>query len=162
MAHHIAKQVHDKFKIFSGALAADGSIGKLADEVAAFANKSKIAAKSIGVVYLEPGKRLMLTLGYRDDEEPYPVKLHTIHLGKVDQKGGDFHALEASMAKATSKHRNIICHELYVAGGDDFTMVLTTHEASKSREQMTSLIASVQKFKCQKRDQPLPPKGRSH
>jgi hypothetical protein len=130
MAHHIAQQVHDKFKIFSGELAADGTIGELANEVAAFANKSKVAAKSIGVAYLEPGKRLLITLGYRDDEKPYPVKLHTIHLGKVDMKAGDFHALEASMSKATSKHRNIICHELYVAGGDDFTMVLMTHEAS--------------------------------
>jgi hypothetical protein len=98
--------------------------------VAAFSNKSKIAAKSIGVAYLEPGKRRLITLGYRDDEEPNPVKLHTIHLGEVDMTAGDFHALEASMSKATSKHRNIICHELYVAGGDDFTMVLMTHEAS--------------------------------
>ena len=56
MAHHIAKQVHDKFKIFSGELAADGTIGKLADEVAAFANTSKIAAKSIGVAHIEPGQ----------------------------------------------------------------------------------------------------------
>ena len=54
MSHHIAKQVHDKFKIFSGELASDGTIGKLADEVAAFAKKSKIAPKSIGVAYLEP------------------------------------------------------------------------------------------------------------
>jgi hypothetical protein len=130
MPHHIAKQVHDKFKIFSGELAADGSLGKLADEVAAFANKSKIAAKSIGVAYLEPSKRLMITLGYRDDEDSYPVKLHCIPLGKVDVKAGDFHALEASMAKATGKQRNIICHELYVTGGHDFTMVLMTHQAS--------------------------------
>jgi len=36
VAHHIAKQLHDKFKIFIGELAADGSIGKLADEVGAF------------------------------------------------------------------------------------------------------------------------------
>jgi hypothetical protein len=130
MAHHIAKQVHDKFKIFSGELAADGTIGRLADEVSAFANKSKIAPKSIGVVYLEPGKRLLFTLGYREDEEPYPVKLHSVHLGKIDTKAGDLHALEASMAKATGKYSNIICHELYVAGGHDFTMVLMTHEAS--------------------------------
>jgi hypothetical protein len=129
MAHHIAKQVHDKFKIFSGELATDGTIGKLADEVAAFANKSKIAAKSIGVAHIEPG-RPVITLGYRDDEEPYPVKLHCLPLGKVDLKAGDFHAFETSMAKATGKHRNIICHELYVTGGHDFTMVLMTHEAS--------------------------------
>ncbi len=129
MAHHIAKQVHDKFKFFSGELAADGTIGKLAEEVAAFAGKSKIAAKSIGVAYLESEKRLVITLGYRDDEDSYPVKLHCIRLGKVDVKAGDFRALEASMAKATSKHRNIICHELYVTGGHDFSIVLMTHEA---------------------------------
>jgi hypothetical protein len=69
----------------------------------------KIAAKGIGVAYLEPGKRLLITLGYRHDEKPCPVKLHTIHLGKVGMKAGDFHALEACMSKATSKHRNIIC-----------------------------------------------------
>ncbi|MGA3105507.1 MAG: hypothetical protein ABSD53_13575 [Terriglobales bacterium] len=130
MAHHIAKQVHDKFKIFSGELASDGTIGKLADEVAAFVNKSKIAAKSIGVAHLEPGRRLVITLGYRDDEEAYPVKLHCLPLGKIDLKAGDFRALEASMAKATGKYSNIICHELYVASGDTFTMVLMTHEAS--------------------------------
>lgn len=82
------------------------------------------------MAYLEPGKRLMITLGYRDDEESYPVKLHSIPLGKVDAKSGDFHSLEARMAKATSQHRNIICHELYVTNGRDFTMVLMTHEVS--------------------------------
>ena len=130
MAHHIAKQVHDKFKIFTGELAADGTIGKLADEVAAFAKKSKIAAKSIGVAYLEGDKRLILTLGYRDDEESYPIKLQCMRLGKIDAKGHDFHALEAAMAKASGKHSNIICHELYVTGTHDFTMVLMTHEAN--------------------------------
>jgi hypothetical protein len=34
------------------------------------------------------------------------------------------------MAKTTSQHRNIICHELYVTNGYDFTMVLMTHGAS--------------------------------
>jgi hypothetical protein len=129
MAHHIARQVHDKFKIFSGELASDGTIGKLADEVAAFANKSKIAPKSIGVAYLEPSKRLVITLGYSEDKEPYGVKLHCVRLGKMDVKGNDFSALEEKMAKAGAKHSNIICHELYVTGGNDFTVVVMTHEA---------------------------------
>ena len=76
MAHHITKQVHDKFKIFSGELAADGTIGKLADQVAAFARKSKIAPKSIGVAYLEHGNRLVITLGYLQDDAPYPLRPH--------------------------------------------------------------------------------------
>lgn len=129
MSHHIAKQVHDKFKIFSGGLAADGTIGKLADDVAAFANKSKISAKSIGVAYLEPSKQLVITLGYREDEEPYPVKLHSVRLGKLDVKGNNFSMLEKKMGEASAKHRNIICHELYVTGGNDFTVVVMTHEA---------------------------------
>jgi hypothetical protein len=129
MSHHITRQVHDKFKIFSGELASDGTIGKLADEVAAFSTKQKIAPKSIGVAYLEPSKRVVLTLGYRDDEEPYAVKLHSVRLGKLDIKGNDFSVLEEKMAHAGSKHRDIICHELYVAGGNDFTVVVMTHQA---------------------------------
>jgi len=129
MSHHITRQVHDKFKVFSGELAADGSIGKLADEVAAFAQKAKIAPKSIGVAYLERSKHLLITLGYRDDEEAYPVKLHCVRLGKVGVKHGDFAALEAKIGEAGGRHRNIICHELYVTGDNDFTVVVMTHEA---------------------------------
>jgi hypothetical protein len=129
MPHHIAKQVHEKFKIFSGELAPDGTIGKLADEVAAFASKSKIAAKSIGVAYLEPSKRVVITLGYRADEDPYPIKLHSIRLGKVDIAGNNFSALEEKIGTASAKYKNIICHELLVTGGNDFTAVVMTHEA---------------------------------
>jgi hypothetical protein len=129
MAHHITKQVHDKFKIFSGELAADGTIGKLADEVAAFAKTSKIAPKSIGVAYLEHGNRLVITLGYLEDDAPYPVKLHCVRLGKVDVKAANFAALEQKIAAASAKHRDIICHELYVTGENDFTLVVMTHQA---------------------------------
>jgi hypothetical protein len=129
MAHHIHRQVHDKFKIFSGDLAADGTIGKLADEVSVWVNKSKVAPKSIGVAYLEHGKRLVLTLGYIEDGEPYGVKLHSLRLGKFDVKDNDFRALEEKMAHAGAKHSNIICHELYVTGDNDFTVVVMTHEA---------------------------------
>lgn len=127
MPHHITRQVHDKFKLFTGELAADGTIGKLAEEIAAFANTPKIAPKSIGVAYLEPSRRVIITLGYRDDEDSYPVKLHCIRLGKTEIKGSDFSALEEKIGKATAKHGNIICHELYVTGGNDFTLVVMTH-----------------------------------
>jgi hypothetical protein len=66
--HHITKQVHEKFKIFTGELAADNTIGKMAGEVADFAKRSEVAAKSIGLARLESSNRLMLTLGYRSDE----------------------------------------------------------------------------------------------
>ena len=125
----IAEQVHGKFKVFAGELEADKTIGKLADEVARFARDQGIAAKSIGVEYLESARRLVVTLGYRADEEAYPIALHTESLGKVDAAGGDFTALEAAMAEASSKHSNIICHELYVTDDHEFLMIFMTHEA---------------------------------
>ena len=99
MTHHIAKQVHTRFKVFSGELNADGTIGKLADEIAAFAGKTKIAPKSIGVAHLEDARRVVITLGYRDDEEPYPIKLHCVSIGKMDLKGNDLSALEKPFPK---------------------------------------------------------------
>jgi hypothetical protein len=124
----IKHQVHDKFKVFTGELAPDHTIGKLADEVAAFAKHSHAAAKSIGVEYIESAGRLLITLGYRDDEEPYPIKLHSVPLGKIDAMAGDFSKLEAAMANASGKVRNIICHELYLTDKGDFVMVFMTHE----------------------------------
>jgi hypothetical protein len=124
----IKAQVHDRFKLFTGKLAKDKTIGKLADEVAAFAKHTQAAAKSIGVEYIESAGLLLLTLGYRDDEEPYPIKLHCVPLGKIDAVAGDFSKLEAAMAKASGKIRNIICHELYLTGDGDFVLVFMTHE----------------------------------
>jgi hypothetical protein len=125
----IATQVHNKFKVFAGELAADNSIGGLADEVAAFAVDAKIAAKSIGVEFLESAKRLLITLGYRDDEEAYPIKLDCLTLGKIDVLSEDFSTLEKAMADASSNFNNIICHELYVTGEGDFLMIFMTHQA---------------------------------
>ncbi len=125
----IASQVHNKFKIFAGELTADKNLGALADEIAAFASENKIAAKSIGVEYLESAKRLIITLGYRDDEEAYPITLHSVSLGSIDATGNDFSALEAAMAAASQQLHNIICHELYVTDDHEFLMVFMTHEA---------------------------------
>jgi hypothetical protein len=125
----IASQVHNKFKIFAGELDANKLLGALADEVAAFAREQKIAAKSIGVEYLESAKRLIITLGYRDDEESYPIKLYAVSLGKLNVTSDDFSALEQAMAAASARLNNIICHELYVTDDNDCLMVFMTHEA---------------------------------
>jgi hypothetical protein len=45
MARHIARQVHEKFKVFSGELAGDGTIGKLPDEVSAFPTGRRLPRK---------------------------------------------------------------------------------------------------------------------
>jgi len=124
----ITEQVHGKFKVFAGPLDADDTIGPLAEEVSRFVSESKAAAKSIGVESLESAGRLAVTLGYRDDEEGYPVRLTSVSLGKIEALGDDFGELERRMAEASARLPNIICHELYVTGDHDFMMIFMTHE----------------------------------
>ena len=126
----IEKQEHQHFKIFSGALGEKNSLGPLADEVANFVASEKVAAKSIGVEYLEAAKRLIITLGYREGEEFYPVKLTSVALGKVENLAtrNDFSELELAISEASQKLERIICHELYITEDNEFLMVFMTHE----------------------------------
>ncbi len=125
----IAEQVHNHFKVFTGNLDANNSIGTLADEVAQFAQEGGIAAKSIGVEYLEAADRLIITLGYRNDEPSYPIKLSCVSLGQIDAVGNDFTELEKKMQEASTQQNNIICHELYVTAEHEFLMIFMTHQA---------------------------------
>ena len=125
----IAEQVHGKFKVFAGPLGEDNTIGPLAGAISRFVDEAKVAAKSIGVEYLESANRLIITLGYRDDEPGYPVKVTSVSLGKIDTLGDDFALLEQEMMKASAKQSNIICHELYITEEHDFMMIFMTHEA---------------------------------
>ncbi len=124
----IAEQVHGKFKVFAGPLHEDNTIGPLAEEISRFVSESNAAAKSIGVEYLESADRLVITLGYRDDEAGYPVQLSSVSLGKIEALGDDFTDLERRMAEAAAGFSNIICHELYVTEEHDFMMIFMTHE----------------------------------
>ena len=126
----IEKQEHQHFKIFSGTLGEKNSLGPLAEEVANFVASEKVAAKSIGVEYLEAAKRLIITLGYRDGEEFYPVKLTSVVLGKVENLAtrNDFSELELAISEASQKLERIICHELYITEDNEFLMVFMTHE----------------------------------
>ena len=130
MTASVEGQVHSKFKLFSGALGTGGSLGKLATDVEAFARSAKAAPKSIGVEYLEHSKEVVVSLGYRDDEAAYPIKLHTVSLGKVDKLGpGELSGLEKKMGEAAAKVSKIICHELLVTGDREFIMVFMSHAA---------------------------------
>ena len=124
------EQVHNKFKIFTGALASDNSLGALADQVADFVRDNKVSAKSIGVEYLESAQKLILSLGYREDGEHYPVKLTTVNAGKIGELGdGDVSRLEAAMTKASKGVADIICHELYITDEGEFIIVLMSRTA---------------------------------
>lgn len=128
---NIGEQVHGKFKVFTGKLAADGTLGGLSGEVEAWVRSAKVAPKSIGVEYLESAGKLVLSIGYRDDESPYAVKLQTVHVGKVGGlDAGSLTKLEQDMTKASAKLKSIICHELYVTASSDLHMVFMTHDAA--------------------------------
>ncbi len=114
----IQDQVHDHFKMFSG-----GSIRELTDQVARFAEAGGVAAKSIGVEYLEGARRFVLTLGYRTDEPGYPLAFELHDLGRADDLG-DLSAIEARMGAVAAKTPGIICHELYINAEHEFFLVV--------------------------------------
>ena len=131
MTENISQQVHNKFKLFIGVLEEGKSIAKLVAEVEQFAAKAKAAPKSIGIEYLEHSKKIVLTLGYRDDEPAYPVKLQAVSLGQASKLDpAELAKLESRMAKEASKLKNIVCHELFITEGDEFLMVFMTHQAT--------------------------------
>jgi hypothetical protein len=124
----IQGQVHSKFKLFSGPLGKGGSLGSLPAEVADFAKKAKAAPKSIGVEYLEHDGSVVVSLGYRDDEPAYGIKLESVSLGRVESFNAEERArLEKKMGEAAAKIAGIICHELLVTGENEFVMVFMTH-----------------------------------
>ena len=125
----IRGQIHHKFKAFSGKLSADHSLGDLAGTVATWVREARVAPKSIGVEYVESAARLVLTVGYRDDEPAYEVELRTVPVGKIEGlAGADLTELEQAMAKAGSDIERIICHELYVTSDNEFFMVFMAHK----------------------------------
>jgi hypothetical protein len=128
MSTSVKDQVHSKFKVFAGSLGPDGSLGSLGSAIEKFAASAKAAPKSIGVEYLEHSKEVVVSLGYRDDEPAYPVKLSSVSLGKVETLSADDCAkIEQKMGDAAAKMRGIICHELLVTGDREFVMVFMTH-----------------------------------
>ena len=115
----MSTQVHKKFKLFVGATQEDQGLGSLGDQVEEFA-KDK-AAKSIGVEFLEAAKKLVITLGYRDDEPAYPVTIRAENLGKLSID--NLSDVENKISQASQSAGDVICHEIYVTDNDDFMMV---------------------------------------
>jgi hypothetical protein len=126
----IADQVHAKFKVFTGKLAPDGTLGALASQVESWVAAERVAPKSIGVEFLESAGILILSIGYRDDEPPYQVQLTTVKIGTVDGVDpGALETIEKAMANASSTLKSVICHELYVTADNTLLMVFMAHQA---------------------------------
>lgn len=115
-------QVHSKFKVFVGDPVSDNSIGDLGRQIEQFVDDAKIAPKSIGIEYLESSHKLIMTLGYSDEQSCTPVTISCKNLGQVDISQGTT-ALEEKMSEIASKHQNLICHEIYITDKNEFFMV---------------------------------------
>lgn len=115
----VEAQVHHQFKVFTGAGA---DVAELGAQVERFVQERQVAAKSIGVEFLEGAEKLVLTLGYRDDEPAYAVRITSRSLGVVDELE-DLSGLEARMGEAAGTLAGVLCHELYVTGSGEFVMV---------------------------------------
>jgi hypothetical protein len=117
----VEAQVHQRFKVFIGDAGAGGVEG-LAPQLEQFVRERGVAAKSIGVEFLEAARKLVLTLGYREDEEAYPVKLTSRSVGRVDSLD-DLGGLETRMTEAAATLNGVLCHELFVTDEGEFVMV---------------------------------------
>jgi len=122
----IKNQVHSKFKVFipESGLTAVESVRRLSAMVATFTKENAIAAKSVGVEYLESKDQIVLSIGYRDDEPGYSAKLTSVSLGKLELRP---EVIEGAMERAAAAVENVICHEFFVDEEGEFVMVLLSH-----------------------------------
>ena len=124
----IAAQVHDKFKLFTGSLDASGNLGAITGEVAAWVKSAKVAPKSIGIEFVERDKKVILSVGYRDNEPAYGVTLASTKVGPVGKlDAAELTKLEKAMTEIAGKQKSVICHELYVNDANDLYIVTMAH-----------------------------------
>lgn len=111
---------HKKFKIFEGSIE-NGKLAKpLLSELKKFSKQDKVDPKSIGVVYVADKNEVLISLGYADKKSKVHVDFKVKNLGNLSE---GISALEAKAEKAAEKIENIICHELFTDGSDDFHMI---------------------------------------
>ena len=124
----IDAQVHDSFKLFAGKLDAAGHISDIAAQVAAWSAGKKFSPKSVGIEFIESTKQVILSIGFRDDEEGYGVKLASAKIGKLGGLEADeLVRLERALGSAAANQQNVICHELYVTDANELYIVTMSH-----------------------------------
>jgi len=118
----IQEQVHEKFKVFVGS-----SVDELNDQISAFTTGGHVAAKSIGVEYLESAGKLVLSLGYQDGNG-YRSHLTWQSVGAFDPgSSASCDQLADALTKAAGSAGNVICHELFVTGSGEATAVFLAY-----------------------------------
>jgi hypothetical protein len=106
----VQHQVHNKFKVFVGK-----SLAEIGEKVSAFTKDGNVAAKSIGVDFIEHADEFLVSLGYAEGQGGYPVKITSVVAGALP-KGSHAEELEKKLESAAAGAGEVICHELYVDG----------------------------------------------
>jgi len=116
-------QVHDRFKLFIGALDDAGHITDLANVIREWVAKDKVAVKSVGAA-VSNGK-LMLTIGFRDDEPTYEVELHSSKIGRVGALDADeISRFTRAIESGGMNWPPVIGHSLYVTKNNDLYLAM--------------------------------------
>ena len=116
-------QVHDKFKLFVGELDEAGHVSKLAKSMHEWVAKDKVAVKSVGAAVATD--KLMLTIGYRDDEPTYEVVLHSSKIGRVGPLDADESSrFNRAIESAVMNWPPVIGHALYVTKNNELYLVV--------------------------------------
>ncbi len=113
-------QSHSQFKVFTGAPVHGALPAEVLADFEAFTKDGNVAAKSIGVEYDERTNKLVLSLGYRDDEPGYPVSLKCVSIGILEVVP---ETIAAALSAAAAAEKGVICHEFYIAADGEFFVV---------------------------------------
>lgn len=104
----IQQQVHTKFKVFEGS-----SVAEIGRTIRMFTAGGAIAAKSLGVEYVEANDNFLLCLGFAESQAGYPVKI-TEAVGGPLPVHGDTDELSASLEACAAAAEHVVCHDIYV------------------------------------------------
>jgi hypothetical protein len=116
-------QVHDRFKLFVGALDDAGHVNDLAKSIHEWVAKEKVAVKSVGAAVA--GDKLMLTIGYRDSEPTYEIVLHSSKIGRVGPLDADESLrFNRAIESASLNWSPVIGHAMYVTKNNELYMVV--------------------------------------
>lgn len=111
--------------MFSGPLAADGTLAsELRSRVSGFVGPT-VRAHSIGVEFVESRGLALVSLGYSEGVG-HPVSLSSVKVGQIlDGEDVDLEKLGAQMSEAAAAVGGIVCHEFYVTSdGSVFAVFL--------------------------------------
>ena len=91
--------------------------------VESFINQDGIVPRSLGIEFIEPTSKVMISVGYEEDTEPNTgFGLNLVKLGLVT----DLEVTQEKMGIEASKLNGIICHEFFVDENQEFFSLFLT------------------------------------